>query len=180
MAIKIDLQFVDEMIEVRQAQHGGAPGAPQKIGGLRIGQALNRSWVVMMSAMLQAYVEEVFLKSSNVRSRCNKDTTSVTSRPKIDHWGNPNVVNVNRLFVQLCVPNVLTGLSWPKCDNETVSIKLNEINQIRNQIAHGKRSITIDKVQISLTLKRVEGLRNFCEAFAGKFENHVLLRLQER
>lgn len=56
----IDLHDVDELIQVREAQHGGNRGSPPVFGGHRVCVSLNRSCVVMLSALLQAHVEEVY------------------------------------------------------------------------------------------------------------------------
>lgn len=60
----INLGPVDELIRVRQQQHGGNPGAPPIVGGARVGAALNKSCVLMLSALLQGYVEDVFIFAS--------------------------------------------------------------------------------------------------------------------
>ncbi|HEX2815346.1 MAG TPA: hypothetical protein VHN39_03060 [Phenylobacterium sp.] len=49
---KIDLFFVEELIEARKEQHGGLPGAPLVIDGHRVGTSISRSCIVMLSAQL--------------------------------------------------------------------------------------------------------------------------------
>jgi hypothetical protein len=61
----LDLHFIDELIGVRQAQHGGGRGAPPLQGGHRIGASINRSCIVMLSAVLQSYIEDVFKEAAN-------------------------------------------------------------------------------------------------------------------
>jgi hypothetical protein len=59
----LDLHYVDELIAVRQNQHGGGQGAPLIIDGHRVGASLNRSCVVMLSALLQTFILESSMSS---------------------------------------------------------------------------------------------------------------------
>jgi hypothetical protein len=53
--VELNLTYVDELISVRQVLHGGNRGAPKKVeDGSREGASINRSCIVMMSALLQA------------------------------------------------------------------------------------------------------------------------------
>ena len=175
MPVSLDLHFVDELITARRNAHGGNPGAPQIINGVRVGQSINRSCVVMLSALLQAYVEEVFVVcAAEVLPQLAEEDNMTEFRKTGSRIGNPNKKNINRVFLRLGCKNVLAGLSWRNSDNGKVLLRLNEMNQLRNGIAHGNSRLTIDGDFVSLDLRRVEVLRNFVRAFGERFEDHAL------
>ncbi len=171
----IDLHFVDELIAVRHVQHGGGRGAPELIGRHRVGAPLNRSCIVMLSALLQGYVEDVFLDCS----RCLfPKLTSVSAiklyRGGFRQWGNPSSDNIDRLFIRIGIVRVLDRLSWRNCKTPRLRERLNEINEIRNDIAHGKAHLKLNGQPFSLRLERVERYRNFVENFGQRFGQHAL------
>ncbi len=126
----------------------------------------------MLSALLQGYVEDVFLFSSKRLFKTLKGD-DVIKRYKDTYlrWGNPNVNNIRNLFRRLGIDDVFDGLSWQKCPSKTVFTKLQEINECRNQIAHGK------KLPESVKLAQVRNLRNFVENFGYRFAAHVNSKL---
>ena len=172
--VDLDLGYVDEMVDARRLVHGGGRGAPPLAeNGQREGASLNRSCIVLLSAQLQGYVEEVF-------EVCAKQAIGKLQNPvlweaywkQLERWGNPNPGNVNALFLRIGIRDVLAGLNWQKCNNSTVKKKLDHLNQIRNDIAHGGE-ITVDGKVENLTLASVERYRDFVAAFAQRFEAHA-------
>lgn len=171
----LDLHYVKELIDVRQVQHGGAPGAPPIVDGHRIGASLNRSCIVMLSALLQSYVEEVF-KDAAKRSfpALNGDAAAFEAYwRQMKGWGNPSELNIKNLFLQIGVPDVFSGLSWQRTPTAQVRIKLGTLNQIRNDIAHGSRQLKVNGQPYSLSLAKVIAFTNFAEQFGNRFEPHV-------
>ncbi|HZW05819.1 MAG TPA: HEPN domain-containing protein [Phycisphaerales bacterium] len=174
MAIKrrlptLDLGPVDELIQLRQEQHGGRPGAPLvALNGQRVGQALNKSCILLLSALLQGYVEDVFMDVSVKTFRGLRDeATNNSYRQLLRRVGNPSAENVTALFLRLGVSDIFDGLTWQRTRAPQVRSKLNEINRLRNDIAHGKR------LPQAVTLAQVLRLRNFVEQFAERFARHV-------
>lgn len=172
---QIELHYVNELIAVRQHQHGGGPGAPPIQGGHRVGASINRSCMVMLSALLQAYVQEVFQDAAK-----RAFPALAANQPDFDQywnqvksWGNPSDANIKKLFLKLGIPNVFAGLSWQRTPTARVVKMLDEINQIRNRIAHGHRHLTIDGNAYSLRLADVITYRNMTSSFAQRFEGHV-------
>jgi len=171
----IDLHYVDELIQVRQQQHGGGRGAPAIQAGHRIGASINRSCIVMLSALLQAYVEEEFQEAGR------RAFPSLTANPaafdsywnQMRGWGNPSATNIRNLFLRVGVPDVFNGLSWQGTTATEVTRKLETLNQLRNRIAHGARQLTVDGAAYSLTLAKVITFRNLSENFAERFSAHV-------
>jgi hypothetical protein len=58
------LDALDELINARKSQHGGRRGAPPIVRGERVGAAINKSCILMLSALLQGFVENVFVEAS--------------------------------------------------------------------------------------------------------------------
>ena len=172
---EIDLHFVDELIEVRRIQHGGGRGAPPIQGGHRIGTSINRSCIVMLSALLQSYVEEVFGEAARrTFPRLNVDDAHYEKYWKqMKDWGNPSGSNVRKLFLKIGILDVFDGLSWQGTNTEKIWTQLETLNQIRNQIAHGTRELRLSGRGYSLSLARVERYRNFAEKFGERFSEHV-------
>jgi hypothetical protein len=172
---QIDLHYVNELITVRQQQHGGGQGAPPIQGGYRVGASINRSCVVMLSALLQSYVEEVF----NDAARRAFPALAANQAAFDDYWkqmkswGNPSDANIRRLFIKLGIPDVFAGLSWQRTPTASVTRMLDELNQIRNRIAHGSRHLTLNGNPYSLRLADVITYRNMTASFANRFEAHV-------
>ena len=171
----IDLHYVDELIAVRQEQHGGGRGAPQIQDGHRIGASLNRSCVVMLSALLQTHVEEIF----ELAAKRTFPALS-TNQPAFDrycgqmkNWGNPSDANIMTLFLRLGVPDIFEGLTWQGTSTPNIKKALGELNQIRNRIAHGNRSLTLNGQPYSLRLAKVVGFRKLVGSFGARFAGHV-------
>lgn len=171
----LDLHYVNELIQVRQAQHGGGPGAPPIQAGHRVGTSINRSCVVMLSALLQSYVEEVFQEAARRRFPALAADPDAFERywNQMKNWGNPSDVNIRHLFLKLGVPNVFQGLSWQRTTTAAITAKLDLMNRVRNQIAHGTRQLTNNQQPYSLSLAEVVAFRNMVQSFAARFEGHV-------
>lgn len=171
---ELNLHYVDELIALRQGQHGGGRGAPPIVNGHRQGASVNRSCVVLLTALLQTYVEEVFTEAG---TRLLPNLHPGTYRDSFARWGNPSADNIRRLFHRLGVEDIFSGLSWKNCPNPNVRNRLNRLNQIRNGIAHGREHLRVDGQPFSLNLIEVQGYRNFAEQFGSRFSAHVEGRL---
>ncbi len=168
----LDLHFVNELIAVRQEQHGGAPGAPLIIDGHRVGASINRSCIVMLSALLQTFVEEVFAELSFELLEIEDDDAKTAYRRSFGRWGNPSDSNVITLFQRLGATDVLEDLSWQRITNQRIRSNLRQLNELRNQIAHGRRELRWANSTYSLSLAEAVRLRNFVQTFADRFPDH--------
>jgi hypothetical protein len=170
----IDMHYVDELIAVRRRQHGGLRGAPPVVNGYREGGSLNRSCIVMLSALIQGFVEDVFIAASTrvLRNLANADALK-KYRTTFSRWGNPNPENLVALFARIGIEDVWDGLSWRNCANLTVRARLRNLNQLRNDIAHGHQDLRVDGTVVSLSLAHASGCRDFAEQFGVRFESHV-------
>ena len=173
--VTLNLVYVDELINARQVQHGGARGAPRLEGGVRIGASINRSVIVMLSAMLQSYVEDVFAECAKERFPALRNDPQAFDAywKQMKNWGNPSDGNIKNLFVRIGVPDVFAGLSWQRTTTAEIRQKLNELNQVRNDIAHGAAHIRVNDQPYSLSLVKAQRLRNFAEVFGDRFEAHA-------
>lgn len=172
----LNLTYVDELITVRKTLHGGSRGAPKKVAdGSREGASINRSCVVLLSALLQSYVQEVFeLAAKKALPNLVNDVVWNSYWKQMKSWGNPSADNTKTLFLKIGVHDVFEGLSWQKCDNALVRSRLNQLNHVRNSIAHGATVLRVNDTEYNLTLAKVETFRDFAEAFAARFEAHAL------
>ena len=92
-------------------------------------------------------------------------------------WGNPSEENIRGLFLKIGAPDVFDGLSWRKRPTSEVRRKLNELNNVRNQIAHGSRQLRLNNQPYSLNLVRATEFRNFALQFGERFAPHVAVLL---
>ena len=171
----LNLQSVDELISARQNLHGGQVGAPVILAdGNREGAALNRACVVLLSATLQAHVSDVFISCSNrIFGRELRGQELTNYRATWNRWGNANSSNIIQLFRRLGVDDILDGLSWQRQSTKTLKQNLDQLNQVRNGIAHGQE-LRVDGNLFSLTLNRIQRWRNVSEKFGEFFEDHAL------
>lgn len=175
----LNLTYVDELISVRQVLHGGSRGAPKKVeDGSREGTSINRSCIVLLSALLQSYVQEVFeVAAKQALPTLAAELVWKAYWKQMKGWGNPSAENITNLFLKLGVHDVFDKLSWQKCDNKLVRDRLNQLNHVRNSIAHGAATLRVNNADYPLTLARVKVFRGFAEAFASRFEAHALRKL---
>lgn len=173
----INLHYVDEIVQVRTALHGGNRGAPPLIDGQhRAGASLNRSCIVMLSALLQAFVEDVFKSEARHEfTKLNTDARFEAYWKQLKSWGNPSDDNIKALFLKIGIPDVFDGLSWQRTSTADIRNKLKILNQVRNGIAHGNVQLRVDNHPYSLTLVKIKSLRDFVEQFGLRFEPHVRL-----
>lgn len=169
---ELDLHYVNELIEVRENQHGGFPGAPEIINGHRVGASINRSCIVMLSALLQSFVEEVFQETSIAYLQIEEDGRAAY-RKSFSRWGNPSDQNIKLLFLRLGITDVLDDLGWHRITNDRIRANLRDLNHLRNQIAHGTRDLRFNQQRYSLSLAEVKRFRNFTWTFADRFPTHV-------
>lgn len=178
MPVQLDLAHIDQLTEARKKLVDKPRGRPPLQNGETLGLAVQRSAIVLMSAVLQSFVEDVFLETSKTAlAPVNRLTSTAQYEKSYNRNGNPNPDNIERLFLRLGIENVLDGLSWRKCTNETVRRKLNTLNQLRNGIAHGRTNLTIDGQAYVLRQVAVSNYRNFLEQFGARFEGHVRAQL---
>lgn len=133
----------------------------------------------MLSSLLQSFVEEVFQEAAKRKfAAIAADEAAFNAYWKqMKGWGNPSEENIRTLFLKLGVPDVFSGLSWKNRATPDVRRKLNELNLLRNQIAHGARGLKLNNQAYSMSLVRATEFRDFALQFGERFEGHVTLLL---
>ncbi len=126
----------------------------------------------MLSALLQSFVEEVFQEIS-VEFLEIDAAGQPNYRKSFSRWGNPSDANIVALFLRLGVTDILLDLTWQRISNERIRSNLKQLNELRNQIAHGRRDLRWRNQRYSLSLAEAIRLRNFVATFADRFPRHV-------
>jgi hypothetical protein len=167
--VKLNLTAVDELIQVRRKLHGGRRGAPPMLeDGSPQGASLNRSCVVLLSALLQSYVQEVFkVAAKEALPNLRNDQVWDTYWKQMKSWGNPSADNITSLFLKIGIDDVLGKLSWQNCDNALVRRRLNELNQVRNSIAHGADTLKVDGKKVYIDIGKSRKVSKFCKGVCG-------------
>ena len=129
----------------------------------------------MLSALLQAYVEEEFQEAGRRAFPALMANPGASDAYWIQMrgWGNPSATNIRNLFLRIGVPDIFSRLAWQGTTSTEVTRKLETLNQLRNRIAHGARQLTVNGTAYSLTLAKVTTFRNLSENFAERFSAHV-------
>ena len=148
--------------------------------GKREGEAVNRSCIVMMSAVCQSYVEEVFMECSSSVFGAGFEDIRDEYIKTFKRWGNPNPNNIRNLFKRIAVKDVFNGLKWQGRSQQQVTVMLDSLNQMRNDIAHGENVIKVDNEIFTPTLPRVRLYRDFLQVFGSKFHGHALSLVRNR
>ena len=134
-------------------------------------EALNRAAIVLLSAHLEGYLEDLYAEaaSSLLRGRV-KDLLSLVADGQ-EMFRNPQPGHVERLFRSIGLPKVLERVSWQRATNDSVRKRLSDYTDIRNKIAHGEREIRVRK-------SKVVGFKKFVRVFAEKFDEKVRSEIQ--
>jgi hypothetical protein len=161
---EIDLAPINELIQARRLQWNEV-GTPQSL-------ALNKSGILIISALLQGHIEEVYVTLCRFLLRHIKEEELEQFRRSIGIWGNPSAENINRLFGRIGVMNIIDNITWQKMDGMKIKARLNLLNERRNRIAHGKA------LEGSLKLAEIENTRDFIEQFAQGLNRHLYRRFR--
>lgn len=180
MPVPFDLRHIDQLIEARRALVNRPRGRPPVQNGETLGVAVQRACVVLMSAIIQSFVEDVFLEISKDILRLDRMENLKNYQKTYRRNGNPSTENIENLLLRIGVEKALDGLSWQRCSNEAVRRNLNTLNQLRNDIAHGKNDLSVDGKPYALRQVNVSNFRNFADQFGGRFEAHIRRKLPAR
>ena len=124
-----------------------APGAgkPPQV------QALNGAAITLLSGHLQGFLTDLHAEAA--AALLDEKVQDLEALIEVAPTrGNPNVDNINELFVSIGFPKVMDGVSWSRMGNEALKKKLRDFNELRNRIAHGGGE-TVRKRQVENYMK---------------------------
>lgn len=135
------------------------PGRRAQVG------ALNRAAMVLLSAHLQGYIEELHAEAAqSLLGKVVNDVASLVDRAQ-QNFSNPRAYRIEQLFRSLGMPNVLNNVGWQRASNRSVRKRLNDYVETRNRIAHGSQERT--------SKAKVWSFKRFVQLFAEKFDEKV-------
>ncbi len=106
-------------------------------------EALNRAGIVLLTAHLEGYVEDLFEEASKVIvstvfDQNHYDVDMFVSRA-IARFGNPWPDQIDVLFALLGSKKVTDGIGWGGLPKKAIRDRLGDLIKLRNEIAHGER-----------------------------------------
>lgn len=126
---------VDEILQARDAICPPGAGRPAQ----RRGAAVLRGAVVLLSAALEAYVEDVYDRAVDLlfAGQPNADRQALKNDTS-GRMNNASPFKVNRLYFNVGMEWILQDpkLHWQKFNNQRVQETLGDIVTARNRIAH--------------------------------------------
>jgi hypothetical protein len=128
-------------------------------------EALNRAAIVLLCAHLQGYLEEVYGECAQALLDTRVQDVGALVRQGTSTFGNPHADRIDSLFASIGLPDIMDGISWQRCANQTVRSRLTDYIRLRNTIAHGTL-VTVHKAKVT-------SFKRFVEVFAERFDHHV-------
>jgi hypothetical protein len=142
------------------------PGRPPQI------QALNKAAIALLSGHLQGFITDLYGEAAS-----HLLTGHVVSLPTVvdaaPTRGNPNSKNIKRLFATLGFNDILAGIRWQNCTNHTLRTRLNDFNELRNDIVHGT-STNVNKDVVTGYLSSLKALADRLDAKL-RIEIHAIM-----
>ena len=127
--------------------------------------ALNRAAMVLLSAHLQGYIEDVYSEVARAMLGDKVKDVDALVEQALSNFSNPHAYRIASLFASIGLPNIMDDLSWQKASNQTIKRRLTDYIRIRNSIAHGS--------QERITKPKVAEFKRFVEVFARNFDEKV-------
>jgi len=149
-------------IEQLMAAHEAVGGTER---GRRFGLvALNRASVLLLSAHLEGYLEELMAEALDTVH------TGLSPSELTGRFANPSTGNIDKLFAFLGLSKPCDSISWQAAGNDAVKRNINELVETRNRIAHGATGIAVSKVKVTRYQRYVVG---FTRAFDNLVRDRV-------
>jgi len=130
--------------------------------------ALNSASIALLSGHLQGFIVDLFKEVAHIILGGKiRDVQALID--STNTRGNPNPSNINKLFGALGFPRILDGISWQRMSNDALLRKLQNFNELRNKIVHG-RSERVGKQAVS---NHLHVLRNLAQNLDRKLRSEV-------
>lgn len=156
------LAQISEVIEKLVREPGR--GRPTEV------DALNRAAMVLLSAHLQGYIEDVYADAARILLEGKVSDIDALIEQAQSHFPNPHAHRIDDLFASIGLPTIMDGLRWRKASNQAIRKRLTEYIRTRNAIAHG--------TQEPVTKRKVVGFKRFVQLFASNFDEKVANDIQ--
>ena len=133
--------------------------------------ALNRAAIVLLSAHLQGYIEDLHAEAANrLFSTTVLDVNALIVEAQ-SKFSNPHAFHIEQLFTSLGLPKILEKLRWHRANNRRIRTRLSRYIEMRNRIAHGS--------QEPISKEKVLGFKHFVELFADRFDETVRTAIKD-
>lgn len=135
--LKRRLGDVQEIISARDSICTPGRGRPAQ----RMGAAVIRGGIILLSAAFEAYTEELFcLAVDQLYATVSAADREQLKKSVTDQLQNATSFKVNRAFFSCGIAWLMHSqiICWPKMTNEKARITLDELISTRNHIAHGE------------------------------------------
>jgi hypothetical protein len=160
----IALDGVEELIAAHKTLTGGTVGAPKA----RQGAATARAAVVLLTAALEGYVEDLCEEAIELLfAGAPSQDRSNLKQWTVGNMANPSAAKVDQLFFPLGLPWITAEIGWQKFAKPNARKWLKQMIDRRNAIAHGDRANHVVQIQ---TVRKWYG---HSRAFGPKLEQLV-------
>ncbi len=166
------LKEIDELIAARDSICSGKVGKPAKDQGA----AVISSATLLLSAIFEAYIEEIFDLSLD---KIHKTDDNDDANAKVEELkkytshknNNVNIHNINNLFFYIGIPWIMSheNIRWKKFHNQKVQELIKELSMSRNSIAHGVE----ERVTKQKLLKWKNGIENVSIKIDEVVKKHI-------
>jgi len=130
--------------------------------------ALNNAGVALLSGHLQGFIVDIFEESAKALLAGNVQSVNAIVSAAYTR-GNPNPVNIKKLFNTLGFDDVLDNLSWTGMGNKQLREKLRTFNELRNRIVHGAN----ERTQKQILVNHLSVFRNFAYHLDQKLREEI-------
>ena len=136
---EIRLGDVDELIAAHRPFTSGTRGAPSVSGSRRLGSALIRGGYVLLYAILEAFVEDLFKESCRLIYPGLSDANlKLIFKETSEKFNTATPTNIDKLYLNVGLPFITSTIRWQKKSNDKFKSWLESLVQRRGSIAHGK------------------------------------------
>lgn len=140
--------------------------------GRRAGvDALNRACIVMLSAHLEGFIEDLFKEASGELLADQLESVEIFQKEAVSRFSNPTPEAIDALFGRMGFEKITQEISWRRATSETIRKRLREYIELRNRIAHG--------VQAKVTKPKAQAFKEFLELFANNLDSAIAKKIGE-